>query len=307
MRRTGFVAALAMAAMVLVPTAARAAADEPQGQPVDARAAAHATAASTQSSWFSGTVAAGKTKSFVWNNANPQYAFVVGFAPVGATTTQGCAFEVDRSWYVQQSDGDRQFRFDIKNVGSLACGTEILISGVKDQVGPWTTGGVDAGGYYTGRWNNANPLTTSYIVGVAPSGATHSADCRFEIVRTWYVQQPTGEREFWFTAKNVGTIACTAEVLLAGEASKALPNTGDLAPNQSLTRRWNNANPLDHQYVVGLSPKGDSFGVACQMEVTRTWYREVINPPAEREFSYTVKNVGAMPCSADVLLASIAA
>jgi hypothetical protein len=231
---------------------------------------------------------------------------VVGFSPVGASTSEPCVFQTTRTWYQQQPGGEREFWFTIKNIGDIACGTDILLTSLVNGVGPWPTGGIDPGWTTTKHWNNANPLTTSYVVGLAPSGATATQPCQFQVIRTWYQQQPGGEREFWFTIKNVGAIACQANILLAGVASTDISSTGTLAPGSGVTKHWNNANPLNNVYIVGASPQG-ATGSACQFEVTNTWYRQLINPPAEREFYFTLTNVGSISCGADILLASVAA
>jgi len=255
-----------------------------------------------QATWFTGTISPGASLNQKWNNTNPSLAYLVGLNPQGAGTTTPCQMEVTRTWYVQQPGGEVEFWFTIKNIGTLACSTEILLTWLPNIAGAWSTGGVDPGASMTKHWNNANPLTNSYVAGLSPVGATGTTACQFEVTREWYAQQPGGEREFWFTIKNVGTIACSTNILLGTKASTKITTTGTLAAGASISKSWNNANPLNAAHIVGLSPLG-ATSTACQLEVTRTWYRQVINPPAERELRYTVKNVGSISCSADVLLA----
>lgn len=278
--------------------------------PLNARAAAHASGLigdgiGIQASWYSGTVSAGGTQSWVWNNATSD-AYQVGFSPAGASTSATCQFEATRTWYVQQPTGEREFHFTIENVGSIACGTTILLAGLDDFT-TWSTGGVDPGATQHWQWNNATPLNSSHLVGLTPTGATGSTACQFEVTRSWYVQQPTGEREFHFYVKNVGTIACTATIRLGLVTTSTSWSTGSLAPGSSGTWHWNNANPLNLVYLPGLSPLGG--GYTCQLEVTRGWYLQRINTDgsAEREFYFTVKNVGANTCSGTILLGAIAA
>src|SRR6266480_3880370 len=130
-----------------------------------------------------------------------------------------CKFEVTSTSYVQKPSGEREFHFTIRNTGALACGTNILLTSLPNSVGAWSTGGVNQGASVTKHWNHANPLTTSYLVGVSPMGATSTTSCQFAVTRTWYKQQPGGERELWFTVKNVGTIACSANLLVAAKPS----------------------------------------------------------------------------------------
>ena len=127
-----------------------------------------------------------------------------------------------------------------------------------------------------------------------------------EVTRNWYVQQPGGEREFYFTVKNVGAIACSANVQLASQNTATSWSTGQLAGGATYTSHWNNANPLNRVYLPGLSPLGASSS-ACQLEVTRSWYqqRRDSDGETEREFYLTVKNLGSNTCSGTVLLSSM--
>ena len=253
-------------------------------------------------------MAAGASVNQRWNNANPlNAAYVVGFSPAGASTSASCQFEVTRNWYVQRFGGEREFWFTIKNVGSIACGANILLGAITTAT-TWPTGGLDPGASTTSVWNNANPLNASYVVGLSPKGATTSGPCQFEVTKTWYVQQPGGEREFRLTVKNVGAIACTADVYLASKTTATSWLSEVLAPGASDTSHWNNANPLTVAYLVGLTPsQGQLSGTPCELQVTRTWYLQRINTTGsvEREFYLTVKNVGALTCSGTVRLASV--
>ncbi|GIG68075.1 hypothetical protein [Phytomonospora endophytica] len=300
-----------MVAMFVAPAAANA--DNGTAASLDARSAAgvdaKASGIGVQASWYSGSVAAGGSQSWHWNNANPlTAAYKVGFAPAGASTSATCQFEVTRDWYIQQPGGEREFHFTIKNIGSISCGTQVLLSSINAFTS-WSTGGVSPGVTQNWHWNNANPLTASHLVGLSPLGSTGSTACQFEVTRTWYVQQPGGEREFHFTVKNVGTITCTADIRLASQTTTTSWSTGTLSAGASGTWHWNNANPLNLVYVPGLSPLGAAGASTCQLEITREYYLQRINADgsSEREFYLTVKNVGALACSGTVLLASVAA
>lgn len=305
--------ALFLAIMVALFTAPAAAnAGNGTGASLDARAAAgvdaKASSIGVQASWYSGAVAASGSQSWQWNNANPlTAAYKVGFSPTGASTSADCQFEVTRDWYIQQPGGEREFHFTIKNIGTISCGTQVLLSSLNAFTS-WSTGGVSPGVTQTWQWNNANPLNASHLVGLSPLGSTGSTACQFEVTRTWYVQQPGGEREFHFNVKNVGTITCTADIRLASQTTSTSWSTGTLAAGTSGTWHWNNANPLTLVYLPGLSPLGAAGSSTCQLEITREYYIQHINTngSAEREFYLTVKNVGSLPCSGTVLLSSIA-
>jgi hypothetical protein len=107
-------------AATAAPAGAAAAAGPPVGPDgrLDARAAAGRTgvvAATGQTSWFSGTVAAGATQFWTWFNANPLSAsYEVGFSPGGASTSAPCRFQVTGTRYERHSTGERRFQFDVK-------------------------------------------------------------------------------------------------------------------------------------------------------------------------------------------------
>lgn len=256
---------------------------------------------SLTSSWYSGSIDPGATKHWYWNNSSLTAAFHVGLSPIGASTASACQLEVTRQWDVQKYGGEREFHFYIKNTGAIACGANILL-GSKQSFNTVATGGIAAGASKSWTWNNANPLTASHLIGVSPSGATSTDSCQLEVTRLWYVRQP-GERELKFTVKNVGAIACQGDVQLALTTDAASSwSTSNLSPGGAQSWVWNNANPLDRVYVPGLSP-GSSV-TPCQLEVTQSYYRQVINSggSTEREFRFTVKNAGTSTCLGTVLL-----
>jgi hypothetical protein len=279
----------ALAAVIGAPTAAVAA---PEGTQT------------LETSLYSGTVAPGASQHRWWNNANPlSVAYVVGLSPKGASTTQDCQFEVTQTWYQQNHGGEREFHYMIKNVGTISCGTDILLYSLPDSAGAWNTGGVNPGQSVTKHWNNA-PSNSTYVVGYSPSGATSTAPCRFETTREWYVRQPDGEKEFYFTLKNTGTIACSAEILLAFENTTTASTTPVLGPGGTASSTWNN-NPATIAYIVGFTPTGQTPATPCQFELTRSWYAQVLNASGslEKEFRQQYRNAGSITCSATKLLA----
>lgn len=281
---------------------------------LDARAAAAAEAQSpgklgtvsvhpTLATWYTGSIAVGATQHWSWNNANVTHAFHVGLSPVGASTASACQLEVTRTYDVQKYGGEREFHFDIKNTGSIACGANILLDS-KARSSTWETGGMEPGTSKSWTWNNANPITASYFVGVSPSGATSANSCMLEVTRTWYVEQTTGEREFKFTVKNIGAIACQGDVQLAATSSvPSIFSTSTIGVGATHLYVWNNANPLTRLYVAGLVPAASS-ATACQLEITQTYYKQIIDTDgsAERKFYMVIKNIGALACGASILL-----
>jgi hypothetical protein len=293
-----------------------AAADTTPDSPLDARAAAAREGGITQSdvgvqaAWFSGTVAPGATQGWYWNNANPfEAAYKVGFNPVGATSGKSCRFETVNTIYQRYPNGERKFFFTIKNVGSIACGTTILLVGnIGNYIG--YTGNLSPGQTQTWFWNFYD-FTTVQLPGITPTGAV-GAPCQIELLGSSTRNPEAGHREFYFTFRNVGSITCGANLYLGSlpQDTTWLINPRQLAPGETHYGVWNNANPLNAVYV----PIAHSFiigeGEVCHLEVVRSFYSQVINASGfpERKFHLEVRNIGPDVCR-DVFidLATIAA
>jgi hypothetical protein len=258
-------------------------------------------------SWFSGTVPAGASQSWWWNNANPlDTVYEVGLRPVGAPIGGSCQFEVTRSWYVQQPDGEREFHFVIRNVGTVACDTEILLT-IIGSSRSWSTGSLAPGSSRSWTWNNTI-RDAAYRVGLSPTGAASTSPCQLEVTRTFYRQQPGGEREFVLTVKNVGTVACAADVLLGRVGASA---TGPaLAVNAGQTRTDALVDPATPVlvFVPGLAPAGATDTGACQIQAVRHWYEQHVstNGATSRILRISFRNIGSLNCSARAQFAFVA-
>jgi hypothetical protein len=70
------------------------------------------------------------------------------------------------------------------------------------------------GATYQSWWNNT-PMGRSYFLDVRP-GSSPNGPCALELIRSWRVRTVNGagnpELELHYTLKNVGTVACGAEV-----------------------------------------------------------------------------------------------
>jgi Papain-like cysteine protease AvrRpt2 len=253
--------------------------------------------------WYTGLVTAGAQQHWFWNNAG-SWTYTLGFSPLEATTATACQFQVIRAWDVQQPGGEREFHFIIQNTASISCGTNILLQ-AQTAAATWSTGTVGVGGTQGWTWNNANPLTAAHFVNVSPTGATATTTCEFEVTRSWYSQEPSGERRFHFNLKNVGTIACGGTVLLATNVdANSSWSTGTISPGGALAWFWNNANPLNRVYIAGVSPLGATSTTACQLELLPRFYVEMLNSDhtTQRRYYIGVKNVGTISCSGTMLL-----
>jgi hypothetical protein len=293
--------------------AAAVGATPPAGPALDARVAASAASepggagaggtTGTLAGWHTGLLAPGAQQHWHWNNAGTG-VYKVGLSPSGATSAGACQFKVIRSWDIQQPGGEREFHFIVQNTGSISCSTNILLQS-QAAMTTWSTGTVSVGATQSWTWNNANPLNSAHFVNVSPTGATGSTTCELEVTRSWYVQQPGGEREFRFHVKNVGTLACGGTVLLASNTNaNSSWATGTLAPGATASWFWNNANPRNRVYVPGVSPLGATGSSSCQLELLPSAYYEVLNAneTSQRRYLIGVKNVGSISCSGTMLL-----
>lgn len=284
------------------------------GPALDARAAAAAEPASDAqgllpttkllATWYTGSVAPGAQQHWFWHNSGAG-VYKVGFSPVGAGTADACQFQLVRSWDEQPPGSvERQFHFVVQNVGYISCAAQILLqSQAADD--KWSTGGLKPGDIQGWTWNNANPLTAAHFVNVSPNGSTSTDACQFEVIRSWYAQQPGGERKFYFWIKNIGGIACAGDILLATNNNvDASWSTGTVIAGGATAWFWNNANPLTRVYVPGISPLGAWGTNSCQLELLPTYYQQAINPDgtSQRRYAIGVKNVGAMSCAGNLLL-----
>jgi hypothetical protein len=233
MRRFLLALLAALAGLLLMPVgaAAQSGPADPAGAR-DARAAAgKAGAASikdgatTAASWYTGTVAAGATQTWTWNNANPLGSgYKVGFSPVGASTTAICQFGVERSWYSQRSTGERRFHFVLKNKGTIACGATVLLAqATGGTIG--TTGWLAPGASEHWYWNIHDVIggQSVQLVGLSPIGAVgvprisnfvseQGTTCELEPTPESYVQRITSTgapmRQFYLGVRNIGPHTC---------------------------------------------------------------------------------------------------
>ncbi|WP_117211343.1 hypothetical protein [Allorhizocola rhizosphaerae] len=255
--------------------------------------------------WFTGTVAAGAKQGWTVSGISAGATYVIGFNPAGASTAAKCEFETISNHYVQRSGGLRLFHFTIQNVGSIDCGATVLLSSVTSVV-EGSTGGMAPG---ETQWHFFNVgWDTNWVAGLNPSGATSSADCKFQATRSWYVQPGSDLRQFWVEVKNVGSVTCQTDIRLGSTSVSRTFAISSTGPGGTRIGSWNNANPVTSAYLVGVAPQG-SWPEPCQFEVTRVVYQQRINTDgsSERELRIYFKNVGAVTCSGRAELRTIAA
>lgn len=265
--------------------------------------------AATETNFFSGTISAGASKGWVWNNANPHSAvYKVGLSPVGASTSDACAFEVTNEWYERLNTGERKFHFTIKNVGSIACGTNVILSSINGSTIA-STGGMEPSEIkvFSTQLTQFGQTSEMGLIGLLPIGATSSNTCRFKVLRTWYQRVAQGDvaQPLYLRAEvqNTGDIACSADVLKGVTPTESRLSLRTLGAGSSAGTTWNNANPTTATHVINAEP----VELGCTMQITRHYYRQVINSDgsAERELIMTLKNIGSAQCSARPLLSRI--
>jgi hypothetical protein len=290
------------------PAAGTAAGKAPVGADgrLDARAAAGRTSAAVvtgQVSWFSGTVAAGGTQFWTWNNANPLFAgYEVGFSPVGASTTAPCRFEVTGSRYERLSTGERRFQFDVKNTSTIACGATILLSQADGGSAGGSASPVAPGAIKEQIITIQHSIGNSPVpvVGLLPgtTGTTPTASCKFALLKAVNVSSTPGIWSYRVTTQNVGSVTC-AVITTGGSVQSSIQlNFGTLAPGALSSVVWNNANPLNLVYVPLGSPFVLPLNTTCALRVVQKYYQQNVNTDGsvERKFFLTVANAGTSAC-----------
>jgi hypothetical protein len=140
-----------------------------------------------------------------------------------------------------------------------------------------------------------------YRVGLAPSGASTSANCQFEVTRTRDVRQPGGERELHFTVTNVGTIACGTTATTGSLPASHTVSLGAVDVGASTAYSLTTGNH-DLSYLAGIDPVGATSSTPCQFEVTSEKYSVTLD--GQRFYRVVAKNVGSIACQAYGLIGS---
>ncbi|HST80753.1 MAG TPA: hypothetical protein VLL08_03305 [Kineosporiaceae bacterium] len=275
--------AVLLGAALAVPasaTSASAAVSGSAANPRDARAAAAKSAGFKVAAgvghaavnWQSGTIAVGGSETWTWNNAAADAIYEVGIAPKDVEEYNQCALRVARSWYVKMPTGQRQFRFTVVNGADhhQACQGKILLNWAVPGTS-FSSGTLNPGATTSVTWRHANP-TKVYVVGLNPTVNTNS-NCTLEITSTTYTQLVNGEKQFKFTAKNIGTVACSGTIQLAwldtiDTSELWFDDPRAVSPNAKDTLGW-----FDYPvgatavYVPGLSLKSTSTAAGCQFRI----------------------------------------
>lgn len=292
-------AAVAVVALAGAPAAGAA----PSGPAVKAAGIGDGKAASTI--LLTGTMAPGASADRGWNHIPAGNVYDVGLSPQGASTTATCAFEVTREWYTQLSDGTRTFWWTVKNVGTIACSAQMLLTArpTTASLGPYA---LEPGSSISKEWN-IDLTKPVFIAGTSPTGATSSSNCSMEITQSWFGRTSAGSIHMFVVLKNVGSIACSSKIQFSNLAKTSTVQTASIGAGSTYPTVWNNINPLDTARWSAMSP---SSTVNCKLELTRKVYAQRVwsdGSGTKRELQFSVKNVGGVSCSGQILLASVAA
>lgn len=277
---------------------------------VSALAGSHSTAAASASesgtvahTWYTGTIGAGGTITASWKNVRSDRTYDVSISPVGASSSKSCRLRAVRVWNEQRPEGNKDFWYTIKNVGSLACAANVMVFRIP-ATKVRSTGGIAPREIKKFKETSLDDDWSIYRVGLLPSGATSSDPCKLEVTRFWYTNRvgDTGGPVFDVTyeVKNVGAIACQGDVLL-GSVPVEHSWPIDVDPWGPITQNWSGASPAT-AYVRGLRP-----GVGCKLELESSEDIQKINSngTVEREISISAVNAGGESCESHFTLASI--
>lgn len=254
----------------------------------DARATA-GIGGGAQASWVfaTGTIAPGATEQHNWKVPAGLDAYQVGLSPQGALAGKPCQLEVTRLWYVQQTNQTRRVYWTVKNVGTLACGGSMLLTG-NPRHQSFTQSALNPGQSWNTLWNIDNSGVWS--AGLSPTGATSTKECAMELTRTYNRASTTG-LELRMTIKNVGTIPCSTTVILTRTPADFSDLTDPIPSGQTHNFVLPNVSPTV-AYWHSIPPV---LMLPCSLEVTRDYWEQRIKSDGtpERRFLYSVKNLGS--------------
>jgi len=141
----------------------------------------------------------GQTWNTVWNINSGVWS--VGLSPTGATSTKDCAMEVTRTWQLTNAT-KRQLWMTLKNVGTIPCGTTVIMTRTTADVTQLTPP-IAKSDTYTNALPNVSP-TVGYWFGVPPVLMTY---CKLEVTRDFWEQRINSdliaERRFHYWVKNL--------------------------------------------------------------------------------------------------------
>lgn len=198
----------------------------------------------------------------------PDAVFEANVIPSTTSTSKPCELEVARKWYRTREDGRRSFHVRVTNIGSIGCSGEIVAAGI-DAFTTWSSGTLKPGASKRWTWNNANPRSSVYMVGLAPQST--DKPCVLDVARLRFIRKSSGEREFSFVIRNNGDVSCSATVLLARRPlDSQLPEYRIEANRVKMVGKG----PVTKQSVLvpSLLPQVTDSGEPCAIEIDRHYF-----------------------------------
>ena len=246
-------------------------------------------------SWSAGTITAGQSKSYIWNNANSDIYQVNTGAVRSADAAVSCAMEVTSQRY-RAAAGSQTFRLTVKNIDSVSCDVTIYLAIITaDRSG--STGTIDPGQSKSWKWNNANVNSYVYFAGVTPSEPA-SGTCQLEV--SWKNRAvPDGEQEYVWIVRNTGSVACAGQWRLGWlpvDDRTTFPS--DDPPSQPGTMR-SLSGPVQEPfrvYFFGILAEATSAG---NCEWGPDWHRMLGDPAvptAGARWDVGYRHIGPVPC-----------
>ncbi|MDI1463964.1 hypothetical protein QEZ54_23545 [Catellatospora sp. KI3] len=161
------------------------------------------------------TVAAGDSGGtwYYYDDPGTTTAVVPAFTPRGATSANPCQFEVSLI-QIATAEGSRRHAVTIENTGAISCQVDVRLAAIP-LGNSWASGTMSPYTTKTWHWNNANPATAVYAVGITPAQEFKW----WGVERTWYVQRinsdGSAEREFYLTVRHYNSATSgSAQILL---------------------------------------------------------------------------------------------
>ncbi|MFC5004623.1 hypothetical protein ACFPIJ_43205 [Dactylosporangium cerinum] len=158
-----------------------------------------------------GTLAAGQSRSWHWNNADAEgTVYAVGVLP-SQPASGSCAIEVSTQ-YRTQPDGEYEFSYRATNVGTVTCSATLrhVALGVDTTV---AVPEVPAGGPYNIGVPGV-PAGTRVIVAGAAQSVTPAGPCQVSVLTTFYQRQGT-TTGVYAGYRNTGSVACESTATFA--------------------------------------------------------------------------------------------
>jgi hypothetical protein len=249
------------------------------------------------SSFSAGVFEPGQVKHYVWNNANSD-AYAPGLEATGADDPDAyCAVEVSRMWYERQPSGEREFHLDITSETSQRCQVTVWLARLtKYREG--STGDLAPGASRSWVWNNAQTDRYIYAVGALPEQLA-TGSCKIEVTSR-YRTQPDGENEFFYTARNIGSVACSAQlrhVSLPVDVSSTARSS--LYPGSRYTLYPGKLSSSTRVVVQGAAPDPTSAGLC-------TWTAGPAGYENDRFYYLDYWNTGSVACGGTATYALLA-